>query len=252
MTLKGAFELRRRDMVALIGAGGKTTTLFRLAKELFDDGDKVLVTTTTKIFKPTKPHIQRLFLVQEVLALLEESRSINRPAIIGAGYGIDDADKLLGLPAAWFEALQARGGFDWILIEADGAASRLFKIPSDLEPVIPESCSLTVWTMSVKALGKSLDAEHVHRPERAVSLLGLKGSTLITADHIVQLVKNPAGCFKGIPRHSRKIALLNQADSPEEIESARKLARALLPLGIERVVVTSYLNSEPVKDVIVS
>lgn len=252
MTLKEAFSLRRRDMVALIGAGGKTTTLFHLAKELFDDGGKVLVTTTTKIFKPTKPHVQRLFLVQEVDALLEESKRINGPAVIGAGYAIDDADKLLGLPAAWFEALQARGGFDWILIEADGAASRLFKIPSELEPVIPANCSLTVWAMSVKALGKSLDSDHVHRAERAASLLGLTGSTLITAEHILQLVKNPAGCFKGIPSLSRKIALLNQADSPEEVESARRLGRALLPLGVERAIITSYVNSEPVKEVIKS
>jgi len=249
MTLMEAFALKRGEIVALIGAGGKTTTLFRLAQELFDDGGKVLVTTTTKIFKPTKPHVQRLFLVQEVDALVAESRKINGPVIIGAGYGVDESDKLLGLPAAWFESLQAQGRFDWILIEADGAASRLFKIPSELEPVVPANCSLAVWVMSVKVLGKSLDSEHVHRAERAVSLLGVKAGILIGADHILQLVKNPLGCLKGIPRRCRKIALLNQADSSEEVESARRLGKALLPLGIERAVITSYVNSAPVKEV---
>ena len=56
MQLKEALGLRRGGMVSLIGAGGKTTTMFRLAHELREDSWKVLVTTTTKIFKPAKPH----------------------------------------------------------------------------------------------------------------------------------------------------------------------------------------------------
>ncbi len=80
MQLKEALGLRDGEMVSLIGAGGKTTTLLQLAKELRDAGKKVLVTTTTKIFKPSKPHVDRLFIVEDVDALLREATKLDRAA----------------------------------------------------------------------------------------------------------------------------------------------------------------------------
>jgi len=44
MLLRDALGLTRGEMVSLIGAGDKTTTMFRLAKELRDQAWKVLVT----------------------------------------------------------------------------------------------------------------------------------------------------------------------------------------------------------------
>ena len=79
MTLAESLGIQAGEMVSFIGAGGKTTTLFHLAKELHQKGGRILVTTTTKIYKPAKPHVERLFLVQEADALIEASRSIFRP-----------------------------------------------------------------------------------------------------------------------------------------------------------------------------
>ena len=129
MLLRDALGVTRGEMVSLIGAGGKTTTLFRLAKELRDLGGKVMVTTTTKIFKPTKPHIDRLFIVEDVQALVDVCAEIAAPAIIGAGCAVDREGKLLGMPTPWLDRLNQDGAFDAILVEADGAASRLPKYP---------------------------------------------------------------------------------------------------------------------------
>ena len=82
MQLAEALDFRRGDMAGLIGAGGKTTTMFRLAQELRKEGRKVLLTTTTKIFKPNKPHVDRLFLVEDVAALAEACAAIAPPVII--------------------------------------------------------------------------------------------------------------------------------------------------------------------------
>ena len=251
MTLKEALGLRNEKMLALIGAGGKTTTLFRLAHELFEESKKVLVTTTTKIFKPVKPHVHKLYLAQDLDALLGELGKIKEPMVIGVGHGLDDAGKLVGLPPEWFAALMRSGTVDWILIEADGAAMKPFKVPLEHEPVVPESCPLTVWVMGIKALGQPLNGPHVHRAERACELLGVELGTLLTEAHMLRLAKHPAGCFRGIPRDSRKIALINQADTADEIAQARSLGHGLLPLGLERVVVTSYLTDDAVKEVLV-
>lgn len=252
MTLKEALGLKKGEMLSLIGAGGKTTTLFCLAHELWEEGGKVLVTTTTKIFKPAKPHVHKLFLAQDPEALVSELTRIKEPLIVGAGYGLDDAKKLNGLPLEWFDILKNKSGTDWILIEADGAASRPFKVPLDYEPVVPEGCDLTVWIMGVKVLGQPLIPNWVHRAERAASLLGVERGMSVTQDFILRLVRNPQGCLKGIPTESRKVALINQADSPEEVKKASTLGHALIKQGIERVVITSYLDKDAVKEVITS
>lgn len=250
MYLQEALRLGRDEMVALIGAGGKTTTLFRLASELRAAGGKILVTTTTKIFKPTKPHIDRLFLIEDVNALLSELAPIPAPVTLGAGYRVSDEGKLLGLPSEWLDRLHESGQFDAILVEADGAASRGFKIPSETEPVVPKSSSIVIWTMAIKVLDKPWDANFVHRVERALALLEVEPNSRITPNQIVQLASHPLGCLKGAPAHCRKIALINQADTEAELEQAKELGRLLAPLGFDRVVISSYLSDPPVKEVI--
>ncbi len=250
MHLSEALRLSRSELLALIGAGGKTTTLFRLASEWREAGGKILVTTTTKIFKPTKPHVDRLFLAEDLEELLSQTADIKAPVIIGAGSGISADNKLLGLPPEWLDRLHGAREFDAILVEADGAASRGFKIPSETEPVIPGSCSTVIWIMAIKVVGQLWDARFVHRAERALALLGVAPDTRITHEHVVRLVTHPLGCLKGIPDHCRKIALINQADTSEEIAEARVLGQLLAPLGFERVVITSYLSDPPVKEVL--
>jgi probable selenium-dependent hydroxylase accessory protein YqeC len=250
MQLAEAFDLRRGEMAALIGAGGKTTTMFRLAKELRDQGWKVLVTTTTKIFKPSKPHIDRLFLVDDAEALARTCRAIAAPVVIGAGASVSQDGKLFGLPAPWLDQLNDGKLFDAILVEADGAASRSLKVPGDGEPVIPARCQLTIWLMSVGVLGKPLDAAWIHRVEIAAALLYCPAGDIIDEERVVQLVRHPAGCWKAIPPASRKVAVINQVDGPEDIPPATSLGKKLLAFGAERVVLTSYKNEEPVREVL--
>ena len=246
MLLRDALGVTRGEMVSLIGAGVKTTTLFRLAKELRDLGGKVMVTTTTKIFKPTKPHIDRLFIVDDVQALVDVCAEIAAPAIIGAGCAVDGEGKVLGMPTPWLDRLNRDGAFDAILVEADGAASRLLKIPADNEPVIPESCQAPVWIVAIKILGKPLTDEWVHRAARARDLLGLPAEARINEAVLLQLLQHKDGCLKGIPAASRKIALINQADSAAEMTAAQALGEKLHGLNFAKVVITSYASAEPI------
>ena len=195
MQLSQALDLRRGDMAALIGAGGKTTTMFRLVKELREKSRKVLVTTTTKIFKPSKPHVDRLFLVDNVDALAQACSATTAP-------------------------------------------------------VVPASCQLTIWLMSIDVLNKPRDGAWVHRAERALALLPRTAGELITEDFIVQLVQHPAGCWKGIPAASRKVAVINQVDAPEDLVPAIALGKKLLAYGADRVVITSYLSEDPVRELL--
>src|SRR5262245_53470744 len=50
MDLSRAFGIRPKEVVAFVGGGGKTTAMFRLARELAAQGKRVVTTTTTRIF----------------------------------------------------------------------------------------------------------------------------------------------------------------------------------------------------------
>jgi len=246
MLLHDALGVALGEMVSLIGAGGKTTTMFRLAKELRDQGCKVLITTTTKIAKPTKPHIDRLFLVEELQALVDICNEIAAPAIISAGCSVNQKGELQGLPVTWLDRLNQDAAFDAILVEADGASSRLLTIPADEERIIPESCQATVWIVAVKVLGKTLSDAWVHHSARARELLGLPVEARVSEDILIRLLQHQDGCLKGIPPASRKIAVINQADSQEEVAAAQALGDKLQKQGFANVVITSYAGATSV------
>ena len=246
MLLRDALGLTRGEMVSLIGAGDKTTTMFRLAKELRDQAWKVLVTSTTKIVMPTKPHIDRLFLVDELQALIDVCGEILAPVIIGAGCGVNLEGELIGMPVAWLDRLNQVATFDAILVQADGAASRLLEIPTNGETLIPQSCQTTLWIVAVKVLGKPLFEAWVYGSARARDLLGLPADASVSEDILIQLLQHRDGCLKGIPSGSRKIAIINQVDSPAEMAAAQALGDKLQSQGFDRVVIASYASAEPV------
>src|SRR5439155_14623188 len=50
LKLTDALDMRTDDVVALVGGGGKSTAMFRLARETVEKGGCAITTTTTRIF----------------------------------------------------------------------------------------------------------------------------------------------------------------------------------------------------------
>ena len=55
-------SLSEHVCLALVGGGGKTTTMFALARALKESGKRVLVTTTTNIFMPEENQCDTIIL----------------------------------------------------------------------------------------------------------------------------------------------------------------------------------------------
>ncbi|RLC71575.1 MAG: putative selenium-dependent hydroxylase accessory protein YqeC, partial [Chloroflexi bacterium] len=70
MNLLEALGIRPGDMVALVGAGGKTTTAMRLADEIAAVGGRAVFTTTTKIFEPVPRENEALLVTDDEAELL--------------------------------------------------------------------------------------------------------------------------------------------------------------------------------------
>ena len=128
-----------------------------------------------------------------------------------------------------------------LLIEADGSRRHPLKAPADHEPPIPEFIDTVVVTVGLSVLGRSLTSEWVHRPEIFSNLSGSPPGSSISLETVRRVLCHPSGGLKNIPKGTRRVVLLNQADTPELRTQARRLASELLRT-YQAVIVTTLLN----------
>lgn len=247
--LSRALSVNRKDVVSLVGAGGKTTTMFRLADELADQGWKVIATTTTMIWQEKR--CEPVLLEADAPRLLERVRAaltVHNRLTVAAG--LDQVQgKLIGLEPALVDSLIALPEVDAVIVEADGAKGRSLKAPAAYEPVIPSSTSLLVPAAALDALGKPLDERTVHRPELVALLTGAELGQPITPELMSMVLLHPQAGIKRAPENARIIPLLNKTETAY-VEPAYEIASALLGhQRVNRVVLATVAEEDPVKEV---
>ena len=125
-----------------------------------------------------------------------------------------------------------------LLIEADGSHTCPLKAPSEHEPAIPDFAQTIIVVAGLKGLGKPLTKNWVHRPEKFAELSGLQIGEEVTGDALVKVMLNKDGGLKKIPPNARRIALLNQADTPELQSQAKMISEKLIP-GYHSTIIAS-------------
>jgi len=254
--LSESLGLKKREVISLAGAGGKTALMFRLAKELFLAGKKVVTTTTTKILEPVSGETVSLFinlneeeLKQFVHKHLEEYKHIT------IAKERLESGKLKGVSSNLVNDLWGSNKIDYIIIETDGAAGRSVKAPREGEPVIPLSTTLVVAILGVDGLEREVNDENVFQAKRVSKLTGIPIGKKMTDEAMAVLMTHPEGIFKGAPSSSRVIAFLNKVDIPNGVEKGRRIAQKIIEKKhrqIERVVLGQLKSEPPVVDVIFS
>lgn len=210
--------------VAFVGAGGKTTALFQLAREL---PPPVIVSATTHLGTWQIPLADR-HIIAPTPAPLEALDHSLRGVILVTGAIKDERTQPLG--AEGMKRLREFCGVHSLplLIEADGSRQKPLKAPSEHEPPIPDFARLVVVVAGLRGLGQPLNQENAHRPEIFARLGGLQPGESVTPAALARVLAHPEGGLKHIPEHARRIALLNQADSPELQAQADTIAKNLL------------------------
>ena len=193
----------RRGVTAVIGSGGKTSLLARLARELTAQGTVILCTTTRvcapedfPVFDPT---------AEEVPGLLETQRAVflGAPAEHGK----------LCAPRLSIAAL-ARAA-DYVLVEADGAKRLPIKAHAAHEPAIPAEAGNVICVVGCEGFGKPLSAV-CHRPELFTKLTGCAEDALLTPELAAKAAEAEALSDR---------YYLNQAEGREAL--ARRFAAAV-------------------------
>jgi len=243
--------LKDRGVISLVGGGGKTSLMFKLAHELAMAGESVLTTTTTKIYQPLPEQSTNLILSGSVTGMLDAAQATlkHHCHITAAAEKLSDQRKLRGYTPEFIEAIWNRHLFRWILVEADGAAGRPLKAPAEHEPVIPACTSILVGVVGLNGAGKPLNDQWVFRHKRFVQLSGLAYGSAVTEAAIVAVLVHNKGIFKNAPAAAVRIAFCNQADVPRNLASGRQIARLLIDkkiTGLNRVVIGQTLFDPPV------
>lgn len=252
--LKEAFDIHQGEVISLVGAGGKTTLMSALAKQLAEDGESVITTTTTKIFDWQAPGTCLIVEADEekVLDLLRQELKKHRHITI-ASQRLAAEGKLKGISPQLIARIAGLKQVDYIIIEADGAARKPLKAPNATEPVIPHNTSLVIAIVGIDALNSRLNRENVFRPEIVSRLTGLPLGSTISADAITTLITDSDGITKGSPPHARIIPFINKVDSAKDVTKAEALAHTILEAEhprIERVVLGQAQSIKPVVRII--
>jgi probable selenium-dependent hydroxylase accessory protein YqeC len=132
---------------------------------------------------------------------------------------------------------------DIVLVEADGARRRSFKMPADHEPVVPDSARCLVVVAGLDVLGQPLDDAHVHRHERVAAAARQPIGSVVTEDTIVAALSDPAGYPSRGAAGGRVILFLNKAED-NRLAAALRLAYRLQNV-YERVLVGSAREGVP-------
>ncbi len=214
-------------VISLVGGGGKTTAMFLLAVELKALGKKVLVTTTTNIFVPEPWQCDEFML--EGCSGVDTLAARSSGTITCLGNGLIDGtpSKVKGIDPAFIDELRCAGHFDCILVEADGSKHKPIKAPAEHEPVIPSTTTLVLGVIGLDCLGKTVSEDVIHRCGLFCGLTGKTPGEQIDREGIVRLITADKGLFKTAPAASRKIVLLNKADTAELQEQAMLIAQEL-------------------------
>ena len=221
MQLSRALRLQTPHIVSFTGAGGKTTSMFQLAHEY----PQAIVTATTHL-GAWQTSFSDHHLAAAKLSDLEEIPSRGVTLVTGGIEG--DRTKPVNQDVLnWLHEKSKRLRIP-LLIESDGSRQKSIKAPANHEPPIPEFADTIIVVAGLSVLGKPLTNEHVHRTEIFSELSGSQINQPITADAIARMLIHPQGGLKNIPPTARRIALLNQADTPELQSIGGGMARKLL------------------------
>jgi len=241
LNLSRALRISNNQIVAFVGAGGKTSAMFQAARELAP----ALVTTSTHIGEWQAGQADRHFIWKLDAPMPEMEAQLGSGVSLVTGSLDKETQRYRGLSLEQFENLRQLAGYHALplLIEADGSRQKALKAPGEHEPVIPGFVDFVVVVAGLSALNQPLSTDIVHRPEIFGRLSGLQAGETITPLALAKVLSHPDGGLKNIPPQARRVVLLNQADTPELQSQADEISQQLLP--VFGAIALSALNPPP-------
>lgn len=248
MKLHEAFEVTRGDVIAFIGAGGKTSAMIGLGYELLDKNWRILATTTEAI---AEEQLQLMPYIMHYDANPENiSAALSEHGFVFLYDSIRDG-KVYGPAIEWTRQLLDTIDSDVLLIEADSANGRPLKAPLKDEPYIPSEASIVVPIASLSALDQPLDEDHIYNSQAMIDKYGFYEGGNVRSPWIAQVLRDEELGLRGVPEKSRIVAYINQTPESGYLRGrARLIARLVLQSSrVHSVALGSVRGANPVYEV---
>ena len=258
LSLVNAFRTGTSPRIAFVGAGGKTTVMFQLARSLIQDcgSSTVIVTATSHLGSWQIPLADVHMIAESPVAFEENKHRIKGIVLVTGDLEGERTNPINEQTLNWLYQYCENDSFP-LLIEADGSRQRPLKAWASHEPPIPSFVNQVVQVVGMTGVGKLLNEEHVHRPEVFSLVSGLNLGEPVTTEAVMDVLKHVEAGLKNFPEHARRTALLNQADSPELQATAHGFVQPLLSV-YDSVVISSlkqgtvFAVHEPIAGIILA
>lgn len=221
-----SLSLGNKEIIAFVGGGGKSSLIKRLSNELKELKKRVIITTTTHIYKP-----EHNVVLHENLDEIKDA--LEKHCVVTVGLP-NDNQKLKSFSDSFLAQLP--NICDVLLIEADGSKHMPIKAPAIHEPVIPSYTTLVVGVTGLDCLGKPIN-EVSHRAEILANVLNKKQNNLLLPEDVATILESEQGQKKNVT--CRYEMILNKADNQELFKKALAIASFLIS---KKCIITSFQN----------
>lgn len=243
--------------IAVVGAGGKSSFLGRIAGAARDlqEHPGLILTATTRLWEDQADMADRTVYLNGDYDVAR-CRPAPEEVVLVVNTPLPRLGKLEGVPPEFVCELASAYGDVPIVVEADGAAGALFKVPGPAEPVVPECSVVVVAVTAFPALNRVVDTTWIHRysqfallgagltPGVGAAKTGVGSAKTATARlgprEMAYFLDHPEGVFKGAPPGARKIWLISHVETDACRETAGEFARSVAGFQLRPVAEIGY------------
>ena len=229
-------NIKPSQCVSIMGAGGKSTLMNRLADELIVLGCTVVLSSTTNYHRPKTLQSDQILLTREVPDWPEKlgalARRWNRLVVLHHELG---EAMVKGIDVAAVRTIHKHIPDAVVIVKTDGARKRWFKAPNQSEPVVPPWSQVSITVVNGEILGQPLTDTLVHRPERVAELTGLNLGDPITPQAVGTVLTHPDTYVPKIPAGARRAIYISHVRTAVDVEHAKMIAAWLDRSAIDAV-----------------
>jgi probable selenium-dependent hydroxylase accessory protein YqeC len=228
-------------IICAVGAGGKKSVLYQLARE---HPGRVALTAT--VHTTEFPADLGFDLVIDADAKLQQSL-LAADASRSVAYACPSSKpgRHAGASPATIRTIHDAGGFAVTLVKADGARMRWIKAPAPDEPILVPGVDTVIPVVSARAIGEPLSERVAHRIDRVAEVTGIAPGERLTPEAVARLLASEQGALQHTGG-ARVAPVINMVDNKYKEELARAAARAAIAMTsrFDRVVLCCLRRPE--------
>lgn len=215
----------RSGIVCAVGAGGKKSVLYQLARE--HPGRFALTATVHTTRFPDDLPVESV--IDDDAAIRERVLSVDASRSIAYACPSGKPGRYAGVAPETIRSLHENGDFEATFVKADGARMRWIKSPAADEPVLPDGVDRVIPVVSARAIGEPLSQRVAHRVDRVAAITGVAPGETLTPEAVGRLLASDEGALKGT-RGVPVAPVINMVDNDFQEELARAAAEAAIAM----------------------